>query len=172
MKVLHASALAVSFFLVCPSMAAERPAKFAKPEQAVSWLYHDFGMSSLMETGGVGSSIESQPKTVLARYFAPAMVTQLLRDQALKQKTGEITALDFDLLFGNQDPSGTNRIRIERIAQTNNVRVTYDDRGQRDAMKMEFKTALVNKGWLISDVVYQAPSESALSLLTLLSKQK
>lgn len=149
----------------------ERPKVFTSPEAVVTWLYHDFGMSSLISTVAKTGDISLQPKTVLSKYFAPKLVTLILRDQALKRKTREVTQLDFDLLFGSQDPTGTNNIRIERLPNSATVRVTTDDRADSDVIKIDHKTVKTGSHWQIADIRYQPRGIDGFSLAELLSKQ-
>jgi len=62
--------------------------------------------------------------------------------------------LEFDLLFGTQDPEGIENLRIRRAQGTNAIEVKYDQNGQRDRMQMKFDLTSTKVGWRISNIHY------------------
>jgi hypothetical protein len=99
----------------------------------------------------------SQPE--LQRVFNSEM-TRLILDEAKCVQDGFVCGLDFDPLFGSQDPSPKN-ITFSKIS--NKVVVSFSERGKRKIISYIFSTS--NSGYRVSDVIYPR----GLSLKKLLS---
>jgi hypothetical protein len=141
------------FNLVC-TFAADRPARFEKPEDVVAWLYRDFGWECFFSRPFAEDALIDQPRAVLERYFDAKLSDLIIRDRAYVERTKEVGHIDFVLLFGSQDPEGVGDLRIERLAGMNKVNVVYDQNGESDIMEMQFDMLKTSNGWRISDILY------------------
>lgn len=171
-RVMSASMLV--FNLVC-AFAADRPARFEKPEDVVAWLYRDFGWECFFSHPFAEDALIDQPRAVFERYFDATLSDLIIRDRAYVERTKEVGHIDFVLLFGSQDPGGVSDLRIDRLAGTNKVNVVYDQNGERDIMEMQFDMLKTSNGWRISDIRYdlrksEAGSGIKFSLRELLSQ--
>jgi hypothetical protein len=168
------SALLLALSAMC-ALAADRPARFAKPEDVVAWLYRDFGWECFIAHSFDEDILIDQPRPILERYFDPKLAERIARDRAFVERTREVGRIDFVLLFGSQDPDGVGNLRISRSPGSNGVKVVYDQNGEQDIMEMRFDVVKTAKGLRIADIHYQpresdAGPETRFSLLELLGQ--
>ena len=161
---------------LCSAFSADGPARIAKPEDVVVWLYRDFGWEITSDDSSKTVLI-LQPISVLRQFFTPKLVKLIVNDREYVAKTKEIGHLDFILISGSQDPGGISNIRITRKPGTNVVTVLYDQNGEKEVMRIDYYTVHTRSGWRISDVRYKTRKSTAFpvpepesSLLKLLSQ--
>lgn len=130
------------------------------PEVVVQTLYRDFGWELVSENSSKKLLI-AQPIEVLNRYFTPKLAELIRKDRNHYIKTKDLGHLDFDLLCGSQDPDGITNMRIAGTPGKDVVTVTYDQNGEKDVMKIQFKTQRSKSGWRISDVHYKTRESRA-----------
>ena len=106
------AALLLAILVSCVS-AADRPSRFEKPEEVVTWLYRDFGREILPDHDSENDLLIDQPARVLSRYFTSKLAALIAKDRQFEIKTKELGHLDFVLLVGSQDPDGIKNLRIE-----------------------------------------------------------
>jgi hypothetical protein len=98
--------------------------------------------------------IIDQPKEVLERYFSSEVADSISNNRKHQRETHDLGTPDFMILFGTQDPGGVDKLRINRIPNTNKVLVIYDQNSEMDLVKMVFDTVKTNDGWKITDIEY------------------
>lgn len=110
------------------------------------------------------------------RYFSKELAALINKDVAAVKKTGDIGAIDFDILYFSQDPQikdlkiskaaiggVSKRVDDEPIAGLATIEVTYKDNGQASRTGFQFGQNDA-KEWKIDDIHYNDGS-SLKSLL-------
>ena len=84
MKILRIFALILVLTLCFTiAKAVERPNRFQKPEDAVAWLYRDFGWQAFVGRY-FDDIINDQPRNVLQRYFTPRLTGLIIKGRRLR----------------------------------------------------------------------------------------
>jgi hypothetical protein len=154
--------LVVLFAFVSTGAVAqsERPKVFKTPQAAVAWLYRDHGTPALQSMDGDYAAFEGaskpvvdQPKSVLARYFTPKLVDLMLADRRMAARGAHMTILSgSDFLTQSQDFLKSETIRFDRLPKSTTVRVTFLTSDLKVVQTIDWHTAKVGRGYLISDM--------------------
>lgn len=92
----------------------------------------------------------------LKKYFSPELVKLLLEDEDCRVKTGEICAIDSDIIINAQDfdEKYHTTINIDRVNPNlrDRYKVTIDNMGTRTLI---FKFLHTNAGLRIDDIIYE-----------------
>ena len=128
-------------------------------------LYKDFGWQAIVGSqGAFGPGIEAQSKPILQRYFAPSLVSLLLKEADCNRKTKEVCKLDFDPLFASQDP-GASGLTVKGGAP-GKVSVEFEYPSSRERIKIEYSMAKIGGRYRIANISY--PTLEKASLLKIL----
>ena len=138
----------------------ERPKVFKTPQAVVAWLYRDHGTPALQSMDGDYAAFEGaskpivdQPKSVLARYFTPKLVDLMLADRRMAARGAHMTILSgSDFLTQSQDFLKSETIRFDRLPKSTTVRVTFLTSDLKVVQTIDWHTAKVGRGYLISDM--------------------
>jgi hypothetical protein len=162
--------LFTSICLSIPVIAVESH-EYRKPEDVVAWLYRDFAWEAVMFYGPFEEqdSLLEQPSEILERYFSEELTLLILKDRKCVEESGLICRLDFDPIWASQDP-GADDLKISPGDDFGAVSVQFIYPSNREKIRLVFKTEKTEKGWRISDIVYER-KERTFSLLGILSRQ-
>lgn len=101
--------IAMSISMVIGWAGAVFAANAEQETVVVAKLYKDFAWQAMASQADLfGEDLAHQRKATLENYFAPALADLLIKDAACQVKHQGICNLDFDMLFGSQDPRVTD----------------------------------------------------------------
>jgi len=124
---------------------------------------------------GAGPFFQTKNRALVDRYFRKDLADLIWKD-AVSAK-GEVGAIDFDPLYGSQDPQITNFIIMDTgwggdskygPADEAVVQVTFKDSGKERMVSYQFKQGR-DKVWKIYDVHYRS-ADSEVKLAGLLAR--
>jgi len=144
--------------------------KTSTPDGIVKNLY-------AAQKAGSGPFFQTKSRVLVDKYFRKDLADLIWKDAiASKGKGG---ALDFDPLYGSQDPQITNFIIMETGWGGDSkygpdtdavVQVTFKDSGKERMVSFQFKQGR-DKRWKIYDVHYRS-AEGQVKLVEVLTKAK
>lgn len=154
--------IAALAFPFCSAQAAQSDSE----AKVVARLYQDYAWQAIATQPDLfGEGLASESKTRLENYFEPELAHLLVEDSACEAKNHGICNLDFDLLFDSQDPRVAD-LEVTRVAP-GRVRVRFNDPVTDKKTLIEFRLAVVNGKWRITDIVYgRHPQESLKTVLS------
>jgi hypothetical protein len=127
----------------------------------VAKLYKDFAWQAMAGQAELfGDDISHLNKRALEQYFAPGLADLLIKDSACAIKYQGICNLDFDLLFGSQDPRVTD-LEITAVAP-GRVSVVFTDPVDQKKTRIDFKVTRIGGSPRIADVIYHEPEVGSL----------
>lgn len=125
----------------------------------VARLYKDFAWQALVSPGSApeavkvfGQAVSDRPRAVLNRYFDPSLARLLAKDNACVRKTREVCNLDFDPIFGSQDPAVTD-LTIKAI-RPGQVQVEFKYPSTEQLIRLDYRLRMVGGRWRIADIAY------------------
>jgi len=149
-KTLLMAALAVTISVL---VGAKAQAGTPDPDEVVKSLYAE-------QKAGTGPFFQTKSRAVVDKYFEKDFANLIWNDAV--KADGEVGALDFDPLFGSQDPEisdfeimstgwgGDDKFGADDKAV---VQVTFKDGGKKKMISFQFQQGK-NKQWKISDIRY------------------
>lgn len=126
------------------------------------------------QKAGDGPFFQTENRAAVDKYFTKELANLIWNDAV--KANGEVGAIDFDPLFGSQDPQitdfeimetgwgGDDKFGAEDKAV---VQVTFKNAGEEQMVSFQFRRGK-NKQWKIDDIRY--PNSDDLLLKELLSK--
>lgn len=156
------------FALVCRSASTEQ----ADSAGVVYLLYKEFGWVALFAPDPkaehyLGAEITDQPEPVLRHYFDKELSRLIVKEAVcLRQHRGELCNLEFEPLYGSQDPAAEDLLILPHAADQIWVEYTYP--ATRAKITIQYRLRHTAQGWRITDIVY--PNANQLSLKALLSR--
>ena len=166
MKVL--SAFFTAWMLAAGSLVhAESQAPGPAPDAVVKTLY-------AAQKAGSGPFFQTRSRELVDEFFVKEFA-DLIWNDAVKAH-GEVGAIDFDPLYGSQDPQITHFRILEtgwggddKFGSDDKavVRVTFKNAGEEQMVSFQFRQGK-NKRWKIEDIRY--PNSDNLPLKKLLTK--
>jgi hypothetical protein len=149
---LQASAFTLLSVLAHAVAAGERSSSGAVG--VVAKLYRDYAWEAVIdEPSESGKLLLDQPRQVLEHYFTRQLSELIIQDRACKVRTKEPCKLDFDPIWGSQDP-GASDMKIKLGAVPNTVNVQFRYPGNGSFIEMTYRLRKGATGWRISDVQY------------------
>jgi len=160
--------IAVSVSMAIGWAGAALAATAEKETVVVAKLYKDFAWQAMASQADLfGEDLAHQQKATLEKYFAPALAELLIKDAACQIKHQGICNLDFDLLFGSQDPRVTD-LDITALSP-GRVSVVFKDPVEDKKTRIDFEVTQVAGVSKIMDVIYRNPEK--VSLKSVLSRK-
>ncbi len=160
--------IAVSVSMTIGWSSAAFAANTDKETVVVAKLYKDFAWQAMASQADLfGEDLAHQRKATLEKYFAPALADLLIKDAACQVKHRGICNLDFDLLFGSQDPRVTD-LDITALS-AGKVAVVFKDPVDDKTTRIDFEVGQVAGASKIKDVIYRKPER--VSLKSVLSRK-
>lgn len=163
-KCLLLTALVVAFASV--SFAQTKKTKTIAPNVIVKNLYKS-------QKAGTGPFFQTKKRAVVDKYFTKSFA-DLIWNDAVKAD-GEVGAIDFDPLYGSQDPQITKFVIMKtgwggdesKFGRSDEavVQVTFDDSGVEQMVSFEFKQGR-DKSWKIYDIRYRNDSRKLVEILS------
>ena len=147
---------------------AQSKTKEVEPSVVVKNLY-------AAQASGSGPFFQTKDRAALGRYFTKALADLIWKDTVSAK--GEVGAIDFDPLYGSQDPQITDFNIMDTgwggdskfgPADEAVVQVTFKDSGQERMVSFQFKQGK-DKVWKIYDVHYRGGGEE-VRLMGVLTK--
>ena len=144
---------------------AQSKTKSAAPDAIVKKLY-------AAQKSGSGPFFQTKNRAVVDRYFTKKFADLIWKD-ALAAR-GEVGAIDFDPLYGSQDPRITDFTIMETGwggdskfggADEAVVQVTFKDSGAEQMVSFEFKQGK-DKNWKIYDIRYRSSGAKLIEILS------
>lgn len=132
--------------------AANAAAEPGSAVETVERLYHDYAWEAVVQGPRAEQlRLMEAPLETLRRYFTGSLATLLVKDRECAARTKEICRLDFEPIWGSQDPA-TTELSIVPGRDPSSVRVSFSYPGQ--AQRIELTYTLVNEpaGWRISNI--------------------
>lgn len=160
--------IAVSLSMAIGWSNAAFAANAEKETVVVAKLYKDFAWQAMASQVNLfGEDLAHQQKATLEKYFAPPLAELLIKDAACQIKYQGICNLDFDLLFGSQDPRVTD-LDITSLSP-GKVSVVFKDPVDAKRTRIDFEVAQVAGVSKIKDIIYRKPEK--VSLKSVLSRK-
>jgi hypothetical protein len=142
--------LALFLALFCQTSLANVAADSLTP---VVQLYRDYAWEIVITKPATTATFLTQPDAVWRRYLSPRLIKLLRRDRDCVRRTKEICKLDFDPIWGSQDPTlAALAITADAKPQQALVTFTFPETGTRTILK--FKLVNIDSAWRIDDIVY------------------
>ncbi|MBK6851664.1 MAG: hypothetical protein IPG93_08630 [Burkholderiales bacterium] len=144
---------ALTFMLVArQTFAEDRNSSLAALVKDVYQRYAWVSLSALPGKQGA-SRLPLKQETLgrLQEFFSHSLAAALRADSECSRKTGDICALDFDILFDSQDPVATD-LAIE-TGRKGSVQVCFNDQANRRTC-LSYIGAIENGRPRIDDVIY------------------
>jgi len=160
--------IAVSVSMAIGWAGAVFAANAEKETVVVAKLYKDFAWQAMASQADLfGEDLAHQRKAILEKYFAPALADLLIKDAACQVKHQGICNLDFDMLFGSQDPRVTD-LDVTALSP-GKVSVVFKDPVDNKEMRIDFEVTQITGVSKITDVIYRRPEK--VSLKSVLSRK-
>jgi hypothetical protein len=165
MKILLLTALILAFSSIG---FAKSSTKAIAPHVIVKNLY-------AAQKAGSGPFFQTKNRAVVDKYFTKKLADLIWKDAV--KANGEVGAIDFDPLYGSQDPQITEFTIMETgwggdskfgPADEAVVQVTFKDSGKERMISYQFKQGK-DKSWKIYDIHYRSEGEE-LKLVEILTK--
>ncbi|HEV2915270.1 MAG TPA: hypothetical protein VGX92_18470 [Pyrinomonadaceae bacterium] len=154
-KILLLTALILAF----SSIGYARPrTKEIVPHVIVKNLY-------AAQKAGSGPFFQTKSRAVVDKYFTKSLADLIWKDAVAAN--GEVGAIDFDPLYGSQDPQITDFTIMDTgwggdskfgPADEAVVQVTFKDNGKQRMISFQFKQGK-DKKWKIYDIHYRSEGE-------------
>ena len=132
----------------------------------VERLYHDYAWEAVLSQPSdklVG--LMQAPPATLEKYFQPALARLIVEDRECAARTHEICRLDFDPIWGGQDP-GASDLTIAATSDPAIVRVRFTYPGDQHKIELKFALTQTAAGWRIGNI-----SAADWDLLKILTRQ-
>lgn len=130
----------------------------------VGSLYKTFAWQVLSNSNAVfGKPLSQQESSVLRRYFDQELTSLLVKDRHCAAASGGICNLDFDPIFGSQDPAAADLSMRPKRNEMVTVEFTYPSSGEK--VRLEYHLAKSTGGWRIRDIRYPGMSDASLKRL-------
>lgn len=120
----------------------------------VSQLYGRYAWIAIFATAPPSGAVPlaQASKKELVNVFAPDLAQEIWQDAQCAQKRREICILDFDILFGSQDPSASE-LAIQVGTRADETQACFRNAsGSRECLT--FLGARVNGASRVADIVY------------------
>lgn len=127
-------------------------------------LYKRFAYTSAIQSPMDEPVFADMPRAVLQTYLTPQLVQFVLGDRQCRVASGLICKLDFDLLFGSQDPVGSY-VDILPTADSDKVKVEVHGAGGAPSTALVYSLTLTDQGWRIRDIAYPDRESSLQQIL-------
>lgn len=166
--IIKLAVLVTLFSTFIPIGFAQSNAKRIEPNVIVRNLY-------FAQKAGSGPFFQTKSRALVDKYFRKDLADLIWKD-AIKAN-GEVGAIDFDPLYGSQDPQITNFHIMETGwggdikyggADDAVVQVTFKDSGKERMVSFQFKRGR-DKSWKIFDVHYR-DDDGQVKLVEVLTK--
>ena len=159
----------ITLFLVFSAIvSAQSKARRLRPDLIVKNLY-------AAQKAGTGPFFQTKNRAVIGKYFTRDLTELIWKDSVAAN--GEVGAIDFDPLYGSQDPQITDFTIMatgwggdSKFGRDDEavVQVTFKDSGKARMVSFQFKRGK-DKNWRIYDVHYRSEGEE-VRLAKILSK--
>ena len=163
--------LLMTLFLAFNSIGlAQSKTKEITPDVIVKNLY-------AAQKAGSGPFFQTKNRAAVDKYFAKNLADLIWKDAVTAR--GEVGAIDFDPLYGSQDPQITDFTIMETgwggdskfgPADEAVVQVTFKDSGKERMVSFQFKQGK-DKKWKIYDIHYRS-DDGEVKLVEILTKAK
>jgi hypothetical protein len=120
-RVAAALALLITGSALAQSSTGQR-FQFDSPVGVVMRLYHDFAFQAVIDQNVPYGDVLNEPKSVLERYFDPAVTRLILAEQKCAIAAGGICNIDHMVMWNSQDATGVS-VEIKPSAQPDKVEV-------------------------------------------------
>jgi hypothetical protein len=161
----------LTLFLAFSSVEfAQSKTKAIAPNVIVKNLY-------AAQKAGSGPFFQTKNRALVDKYFTKSLGDLIWKDAVTAQ--GEVGAIDFDPLYGSQDPQITDFTIMETgwggdskfgPADEAVVQVTFKDSGKERMVSFQFKQGK-DKNWKIYDVHYRS-DDGQVKLVEILTKAR
>lgn len=148
--------------------AQTKKTKTIAPDVIVKNLYQT-------QKAGTGPFFQTKNRAAVDKYFAKDLADLIWKDAVAAK--GETGAIDFDPLYGSQDPQIKEFVIMETGWGGDSkfggddqavVQVTFKDSGKERMVSYQFKQGK-NKSWKIHDIHYRDRESKQVKLLDILS---
>jgi hypothetical protein len=144
--------------LLLAGVAALAPAAFAQgtfpeaPEAVVVRLYRDYAWQAILAPRKEDRPFHAQAGAVLERYLTQDLAALLVADRECVRRTKEICRLDFDPLFGSQDPAAMDLV-VGEADRDGIVLVRFKYPGNGQIIEIRHVVVKTARGWRIRDII-------------------
>ncbi len=145
MKRLLASVIVVAFALCASAGFAKSVTQGLDPTAIVKKLYK-------MQASDKGPFFQTENQDLVFDFFMEDLGDQIFKDAV--DANGEVGALDFDPLYGSQDPQESG-LKISKSKEDENVVVFFKSAGEPQEIYVIFKQD-EGGAWKIDDMIYPA----------------
>lgn len=139
-----------------------------KPINTVLKLYKDYAWEALIHEPKIEteSQLMNQSRKILLNYFTQDLVELLIKDRDCVLKTHEICNLNFNPIWGSQDPEVIG-VRILKTSKVENVKVNLKYLSNQNDIELVYSLKNENSIWRIDDII----SNNSFSLKKSLSRK-